>query len=757
MTIQYDPQKVTDWLTPLEKVYARQSQQLDTYHQQLRERDRQEEAAKTAITLPDVAHKLKEFSQTIRTVTDARETNLQTKAQYVYDSANADEQEIINQLAEQRKLDKNHTEFTERVNKTNLADTYKHFLISRNGGNLVRVDKIRGQEYIENWPTTFKNMLDSDKHKDLLDKYHLDKDDPVKLEALLKSELIKGLKGIGLTNDKFLAANYGKAINKLANTKAVLEGIKSKNVIFEVDGAANARIVNSSVYALGEGQVNAVAEGAQALILEGVNKNKNVDLTKSINNTAEFYYQLGLSGKFSNEALEALRSGKIEGHAAGDTGNILFSEKQFKKIQQGINEYNTAYLAASDAANKQGLIAGTVAFKKTGDVAARDLVLSGYIRNGGKTSDDGYKELENAKRYDADIAKIEQERIGKIQLTGRPGQYEGEVENMSQIDFDKWQDDKNAYEANREQNGFGKTTSDDLATNIMTNKLLGLDISIAGKKLTPGTQEEIRDFISAKADKLYMKHYLNPKVPRDQIDELTETDLNNWLTSKGAFVTATDTENADYGILTSDGQGGFPGWEAQKDSKIERTKGTNPQRTVRNLINELNEHKTVDNLLNNGKGITNAELLAVIDNIKDGKLTAFPPDVLLKGRIYGKQPSAVVLSKLEYLKNPKNTADKNFVKRFDLDLEELTKSIPSTDIQIREILEGINDGRTLLSYYNKRGIGNLSPNQLNYIIREADKQRVTAQKEKEELEKEVEETRKMQTPDTQIGRYNTRS
>ena len=42
MTIQYDPQDVTDWATPLEKIYDRQSRQLDTYHDQLRERDRQE-------------------------------------------------------------------------------------------------------------------------------------------------------------------------------------------------------------------------------------------------------------------------------------------------------------------------------------------------------------------------------------------------------------------------------------------------------------------------------------------------------------------------------------------------------------------------------------------------------------------------------------------------------------------------------------------------------------------------------------------
>ena len=72
MTIQYDPQKVTDWLTPLEKVYARQSQQLDTYHQQLRQRDAQEEAA--TLNLPEMFGKLASFSSSIKQVVDARKT-----------------------------------------------------------------------------------------------------------------------------------------------------------------------------------------------------------------------------------------------------------------------------------------------------------------------------------------------------------------------------------------------------------------------------------------------------------------------------------------------------------------------------------------------------------------------------------------------------------------------------------------------------------------------------------------------------------
>ena len=77
MTIQYDPQKVTDWVTPLEKVYARQSAQLAIYHEQLRERDRQEVEAR--IDLPEVFGKLAQFSQTIGSVVEARTTNQKKK------------------------------------------------------------------------------------------------------------------------------------------------------------------------------------------------------------------------------------------------------------------------------------------------------------------------------------------------------------------------------------------------------------------------------------------------------------------------------------------------------------------------------------------------------------------------------------------------------------------------------------------------------------------------------------------------------
>lgn len=749
MTIQYDPQDVTDWVTPLEKVYARQSNQLDKHYANLQTQLDQQYAADTQFNLPDAVHKLKDFAVTIKKFADVADAKKTKNVKGLYDSADVDQQKVISQLAKERKLDKTHTEFVQRVNKTNLPDKYKKLLTNKSGGNILRLEKIIGYEDVENFEDTLNTRINEDGETQAAFEQY--KDNPGELKKWYINQQREHLKESFDWTDTYITTHFGDEIERFASTKSTLAGLKAKEVIFAVDGEANAKIVNASIYAFGNKQPNAVAEGAQALILEGVNKNEGIDLAKSTENTARFYYRLAKDGRFTDEALEALKSGKIERHPAGKHGDVLFSQTQFDQIQKGINEYNTAQYTKHQALNKASIITAFTNYQKSGNETDKSTALSTYLNNGGKTSDAEYKALENIKKFNPDIKKIETARLAEIDETGRRGQYTDEIQKMSNIDIVAEENKTKLYEANREQNGFDKKTSDTFATNLLKADL-GFDISPLGKGLVPGTQTEIRDFISARRDEIYATVYNDPEQNRKTIGKTTDALLKDELTQMGLFA-SNDREDADYGILTSDGQGNFPGWEAQKQSKIEQSKGTNSQRTVRNLINELNEHKTIDNLLKNGKSITNAELLAVIDNIKDGKLTAFPPDVLLKGRIYGKQPSAVVLSKLEYLKNPTNTADKNFVKRFDLDLEELTKSIPSTDIQIRTILEGINDGRTLLSKFNRMGVEGFTPKELRRIILEDENKRVTDQKEKEEKE----ETRKMQTPDTQIGRYNTRS
>jgi hypothetical protein len=726
MTIQYDPQKVTDWLTPLEKVYARQSDQLDRYHSQLRERDRQEEAA--TLDLPEMFSKLASFSSSIKQVVDARETGQKNKA-------SGEEQKLRRKLSAEDLKKRNEIQSKYELDKKNLYKDSEGFEKAVRDSGLL--EKYTKEELFGSSPrmTLLRREVSITRQADSID---------IKFKEALKDP--KWNKKWSETEGNAIqrAALRADIIDEITATWDTSEGLYYSGVEKKIDTYLKTK-VSTDKLKLSEIQATKKEDELYGFVNDSVNpETRGVAISTTVkNNTIYSDPKIPLHERrqawdsFFLSTDRGIRSGEIkltqdqllDTPIKRDDGAIVtlkeFATKEdLNTINLAYNIYNAEVYKQYQATTKSDIQTAFVTYKQDGDEDARGKALNKYLRNGGKTSDAEYKALENAQKADPVIAKIEQERIGEIQLTGRPGQYEGEVEEMSQVDFVKWKKDKEAYEANREQNGFGKTTSDDLATNVVKTRMLGFDISIGGKELKPGTQQEIRDFISAKADKIYMKHYQNPEVPRDQIDEFTERDLNNWLTSKGADAKANDRENADFGILTSDGQGGFPGWEAQKESKIERTKGTNPQRTVRNLINEFNEYKNLNGILENGKGITNAELLAVVDSIKDGKLTSFPPDVLLKARIFGIQPSALIVSKLEYLENTQDKGDKDFVKIFNLDPKTLKTSIPSTDIQIRTILEGINDDRTLLSKFNRMGVEGFTPKELRRIILEDENKRI---------------------------------
>tara|TARA_R100001463_G_scaffold3911_1_gene15334 strand:+ start:840 stop:3290 length:2451 start_codon:yes stop_codon:yes gene_type:complete len=735
MTIKYEPQKVVDWVTPLEQVYARQSEQLERHHQQLRERDKQEQDA--TIDVPEIFAKLKEFSGTIASAVktgkaakekeDTKNINLiKTKLAKLGESPDPKEQaRLLNYATTEIDLK---TEFAklEKEVKTSVSEDrtppgYADLILANAGGNIVYLQQIRAQKILDNGIRVVNSGFDGD---DEATRQHqrdwrglLQTKNVPGQKAFIEKYLYNELKSIGI-NDETIAAKYINQITTFSNNKGTLSAIKIKNNLLTADNITSKDKIDT-VRKSGGNLAHEIS-----LQIQGSNKDTVL---------LHLFGQAD-SGDLKDHEIAAMRTGYIE-HAAGTitvteknkeqypgfkvgaklgTGELLFTDadgkSKWNQLEARVTAYNTAVNNAAKAANKATLVNATAGIRN-GDIPIeqKDQILGQYIRNGGKDTDAEYEAFENVTRYDPDLAKVEGARTNEIWTTGRPRQYEGEVKNMSQVDYDIWNKKTEAYEANREQNGFGKKTSEDFATRILQNKILGNDITIDGKKLTPGTQEEIRDFISAKADKIYMKHYMNPDIARDQIDEETEKELNAWLATKGAFVKSNDTENVDRGILTPDGQGGFPGWEAQNNAKIEQTKGSHPKRTIRNLLNEYKEHKTRDNILKNGRGITNAELLAVIRNVKNDKLTAIPPDILLKARFLGVQPSQLILSKIEHLEKSKALNDTNFKNRFDLDLTTLKTQIPAGDMKIREIIKGVNDGKTLLNHYDKVGLEGFSP------------------------------------------------
>jgi len=719
MTIQYDPQKVTDWVTPLEKVYARQSQQLDRYHNQLRERDRQEQAA--TINLPEIASKLASFSSSIKQVVDARETNISSKVKSTYSSADVDQKKIIDQLVQERDLDKNHTAFVQRVNATNLPAKYKQLLTSRNGGNIVRVRKLQGYEAIENFPRWIQNKIDTnDEYNKKFQQYQ---DDPAQLKTWYKSELHKKLSvggegedaGLGFS-DAFIATHFQPEMNRLASTKGAISGLKSKNVVFAIEGEANAKLVNASIYGFNAGQSNAVAQGAHTLILEGVNKSENVDLTKSTENTALFYYRLAKDGRFSNEALAALKTGEIEGHPSGKHGDILFSEDQFKKIQQGINEYNAKYLTAHATKNTQSLLDFTTNYiqgNKTEDEKA--LALQTFVSNGGDPNSKEYKRLENSDPFanTAESYQNESEYWNQAALNGTLLSKENlaiakDIKNNTlSIEIEKQQ---TALQKSYNNNGFDSyekrhKANGNLIMKVAKNRTLG------DNEVLEGFNERLQDEITNLEGKLYSIFY--SENPNDlRIADKVAIEKKKILTEKGFYAQPGSDQE---GIYTKDTNGNFTNYKNSIIGQVETFNKANNKRNRNNWSNDiakswesakynLSSGATIkERVLNTVNAVLSPE--DIIGAFENNKISE---ELIYKASLFpNTNETELLIAATKALIASKENEHQQIVKAFKL--EEKLKNLPTVQLDLKEKVEALQDKD--YSFILDQGLDKISPKQ----------------------------------------------
>ena len=235
MTIQYDPQEVTDWLTPLEKVYARQSQQLDLYHSQLRERDKQEEAA--TFNLPEFVDKLAGFSQTIASVVDARKKEQKSKewenVNKVLNTAEASEE--ARTILEPYKLNKKGLveewkTFEEKVKKsTVLSQEQKAYLLENSARRQLRVKEVLGQRKASELPNLWTDAINNKSDwQDRYRKYEIAGD--TNGIAALRNEFVTKTIGDYRYSDGFLFENVKKESDRFLNTKNTTDKIKAKNI-----------------------------------------------------------------------------------------------------------------------------------------------------------------------------------------------------------------------------------------------------------------------------------------------------------------------------------------------------------------------------------------------------------------------------------------------------------------------------------------------------------------------------------------------
>lgn len=235
--VQYNPYKPIDWVTPLEKVYDRQSKQLDRYHEQLRERDKQEEAA--TLNVPEMFAKLASFSQTIGSVVKARKAEQQEKdwseVKSVFNTASSMQE--LRTISEDYKLKKkgllDNWEAYEKLirESTKLTEEQKSYALEQSPRRQLRLKEVLGQSVASN--------LEADYQSHFTNMSAEKQDEFRNLDSIGKKDYRRQWSNERLSpygyQDGFILENVKPELDRFLGTKNTLTEIKAKNLKFTED------------------------------------------------------------------------------------------------------------------------------------------------------------------------------------------------------------------------------------------------------------------------------------------------------------------------------------------------------------------------------------------------------------------------------------------------------------------------------------------------------------------------------------------
>ena len=392
MTLQYDPREVTDWLTPLERVYARQTRQLQEHHANLRERDRQEEAA--TFTADQFNKMIKDFTTLSKTAKDIQkkyEANKQTEFETDWNKLELDTQELIEQIAFENDLSLKGTNLINKLkeNKT-LVQNDPHaidFIEKQSGHKALRLRRLLGWEAVK----SSVNYLDDAIEKDPILRDDYEAHDRVgKLDAFYTKRTHQRLEKLGL-NQKYIATHFSPEIKRLSQTKGLAKVLDYKAHEF---AKKNVERVTEFENFKWNPRPDIVSNRLSTLLKDSIAD----DPLKGRSNAVIFLHRLNKEGKINSTVIEAMKTGALSEEAQKNgfkTGVDLLSAEDWKYIEQGEQEYLTriktdhdvAY-AARGAQIEVGLINKTI----NPDQLKQFLL---EAKNNGQETTDWYKKLSN--------------------------------------------------------------------------------------------------------------------------------------------------------------------------------------------------------------------------------------------------------------------------------------------------------------------------------------------------------------------------
>ena len=741
MTIQYDPLDIPDWLSPLEKIYDKQAKQLDLFHSQLRERDRQEREA--TFTAQDFNQILKDFgtlSKTAKAISTERETNKYNEFKEGWGKLKFSHTDKAEQIISEVDFTKEGFNLIETLRKEGVDESVITFIEKNSGHKDIRLKRMMGWEKVNNSIINLDERIENDVNgsRDLFDEASL----TGKTDDFYRNDLSSQLQKLGLSN-KFIATHYGATIDKFAQTKGLADILDYKNVKFAQDKQELITTFENLTTT-----VDLDPNLASATVNQLLKDFNTRDPVNGRNNAIIFLHRLAKQGKLNASVIAAIKKGKIEGFAAGNVGEKLFSERDWKFIEQGEIEFHTASKEQHDLTHGTRLRDGyTAAINGTLSNADR-LALLREAKSAGLEEHEYYKLLERVDPTRQNQAVFDAEKISIL-----PALESGNVEFLKQEKERITNEDLKAAIQNRIDHLEGKQKQfgySEKPIEEMVGKYLELTVGTDGDYNFTMSQDTVKNDLTRYFRKAFNALSQDPNV-LDPYEAAKTATQEYWLRNGGGakkYRKGKPDEDGNRGKFTATHDGKFllyDTYQRAKNKRFTALKGTVNEQELNqiktDLITNLNiagdstevEGKTaLERLLNTPEGVLSGEeIKAVLEN------NQYSERILTQAKLLGVTPQKLVTAQYEALK--KDDPD-NKLRNLDLsDSEDLRDPILYTE---RVLIETKNTD--LLFLLNKQGIQNFSPKQahrLSKVLNEVDSTintLNTEQAEREEIEKEKE-------------------
>ena len=710
MILYNDPKQITNWLTPLEKIYDEEKKDRQRQHAALKETWRQREAATfTADDFAEGLNNLTAFSKTLKSISTQREQKEFDNFEEGWDNLDFNHTDKAEQALKEIDFNKENTNLEVELREKGVDESVIDYIKQKGGHKSINVKRLMGWEKTKDSISTLDARIEADESVGGIRDEYLAAKKTGKVSEFYLKHTKADLTKLGL-NKKFLATHYLPSIEKFANAKGLEATLDAKKVIFSQNQEEQIASLENLV---GEEDPNV----ATATVQEFLKVQRSIDPVNGTNNGITLLYKMAKDGKLTPSVIEKMKTGAAIDFAGGKTGDKLLKDRDWDFIEKGYTEYQQGEIAKHELAGTVKLVDLRVKSIK-GEISNEELQQGlREAKSAGLGDTDEYKAAEKLNPTRQNEAVYTDERIS-IEPALKSGNVEFLKQEKERVTNENLKDEiqKTIDRLEGKQKEFQYSEK---PIEEMVGKYLDLTVGTDGDYNFTAGQDTINNELTRYFREQFNALSQDPNVlnPYEAAKDATQ---DYWLRNGGGAAKYregqpdTDVKNPR-GKFTATHNGKFLLYNTYKKAKsarfVELNKVVNEQefnQIKTNLITNLNaagestevEGKTaLERLLNTPEAIlSGSELKAVFENNQVSQ------KILTQAKLLGVTPQEIIAAQFNALAKDDPNKELRNLDQSDID------NFVNPHLYIKEVLNKTKN-TDLLYLLNREGVQNFSPKQ----------------------------------------------